>query len=704
MIRKHYQTRLILVAIVLPVFLFIAVPAVAPGGAFSDLVRIEASVDAEIKIEYVQAENGEMFLAVARTPQGSLQGRDSIVALMDVPLAQRILSFSSIPRDRHWTWPNWPAHVDDVKEKSQFVLWEEGPGRYGAMMSVTGGGMVSYLSGAPGAIRAMATSHVEGYTPEQCPLFAAGWGEDPYQLTRDLYEFALSAMRDLDPTVIGKVRWEKDYPEIFDHVGWCSWNAYYQKVTAEDIIASAADFKAADFPLRWIIIDDGWQTLIETEKKPGKSRGYSMSEFDSNEKFPGGIESVIRTLKQDYGITWVGAWHTFNGYWNGIAVDSKIGRAQAESIMTTRPGVGIPDPRSEAGRAFWESWYDHLKAVGLDFVKVDDQSNMENFIQGQIPIGHAYAGAQANYQDVSTPRFGGNVLNCMSMNATTIYHWRDTNLARASLDFYPVPWHDPRRHAVNSVMNALWLSNLVYPDYDMWQTHDQFPAYHAVARAISGGPVYITDKPGRSRLEHLWPLILSDGRLIRVKQPGMPARKSLFVDPYKNLAPFMAFARTGDAGALAVWNVDRFERPVKAVIAPSDVEGIKGESFAVYGYFSGELITLALEEERDVRLKGWDVKLYSIVPITEGFAAIGLTNKYLSPATVLSVENNGDLVKVTLAEAGQFKAWCERAPREVHAEGAKIESRSFDPATGELMVKLISESGSSGPVTVEIEL
>ena len=216
--------------------------------------------------------------------------------------------------------------------------------------------------------------------------------------------------------------------------------------------------------------------------------------------------------------------------------------------------------------------------------------------------------------------------------------------------------------------------------------------------------MYVTDKPDRSRLEYLWPLILSDGRLIRVKSPGLPARKSLFVDPYKGLVPFMAFARAGDAGALAIWNVDRFERPVKAVISPSDVEGIKGERFAVHEYFSGELTTLGLEEEMEVRLQGWDVKLCSVAPIVDGFAAIGLANKYVSPATVDSVNREGGQVRVILAEAGRFKAYCALEPKEVSADGAEIESKSFDSATGALTVELIKIPGSSGPVTVEIEL
>jgi prepilin-type processing-associated H-X9-DG protein len=52
----------------------------------------------------------------------------------------------------------------------------------------------------------------------------------------------------------------------------------------------------------------------------------------------------------------------------------------------------------------------------------------------------------------------------------------------------------------------------------MFKTHDQHVDYHTVARAMSGGPVYITDIAGRERFDVLWPLILQTGELLRVAE------------------------------------------------------------------------------------------------------------------------------------------------------------------------------------------
>lgn len=52
---------------------------------------------------------------------------------------------------------------------------------------------------------------------------------------------------------------------------------------------------------------------------------------------------------------------------------------------------------------------------------------------------------------------------------------------------------------------------MVWPDYDMFQSYHPHAAYHAIARAISGGPVYLTYEPGKQNFKVLWPLIYSDG-------------------------------------------------------------------------------------------------------------------------------------------------------------------------------------------------
>ena len=52
----------------------------------------------------------------------------------------------------------------------------------------------------------------------------------------------------------------------------------------------------------------------------------------------------------------------------------------------------------------------------------------------------------------------------------------------------------------------------------------------SVRRAISGGAVYVSDKPGEHDFELLRRLVLPDGSVLRALQPARPSRDSLFSD------------------------------------------------------------------------------------------------------------------------------------------------------------------------------
>ncbi|MCI18628.1 putative galactinol-sucrose galactosyltransferase 2-like, partial [Trifolium medium] len=58
--------------------------------------------------------------------------------------------------------------------------------------------------------------------------------------------------------------------------------------------------------------------------------------------------------------------------------------------------------------------------------------------------------------------------------------------------------------------------------------------YHAAARAISGGPIYVSDKPGRHNFDLLKKLVLPDGSVLRAQLPARPTLDSLFVDPARD--------------------------------------------------------------------------------------------------------------------------------------------------------------------------
>lgn len=51
-----------------------------------------------------------------------------------------------------------------------------------------------------------------------------------------------------------------------------------------------------------------------------------------------------------------------------------------------------------------------------------------------------------------------------------------------------------------------------------------------MARAVSGGAVYVSDKPGQHDFTLLRRLVLPDGYVLRAQLPGRPTRDCLFAD------------------------------------------------------------------------------------------------------------------------------------------------------------------------------
>jgi len=653
------------------------------------------------KVELVKADGRDIFGVVVNYQGRPLPPERSMVLSLEPPSSRRVFSAFILPHDPHWTDPLWTDSLLGLNPKTQFALWQGPDGNWGALVSLVGGGLVTTLESSGLKILAVSETRDAKFAPGKVPVFVIGFGDNPYRLIREVYAFGFQLMKSADPEhVVGNLRKDKPFPEIFRYLGFCSWNTYYQKVDESKILASGKSFKNQGVPVRWILIDDRWMAVVKTVAVNEKSRTRSLTGFDADPlKFPQGLAHTTKILKQEYGFSQVGVWLTFQGYWNGVALNSELGRDYKDSLMPITDLVGIPDPRSSAGAKFWDGWFKFLSEAGMDFVKVDNQSDLAGYVHGAMPSAWAMAQAQKNLQPATEKYFRNNLIDCMEMNVDTIYQWEKTNLGRASTDFHPEKYRDPRRHQVKSVMNALWLSNILYPDYDMWMTHDNHADYHAVARAISRGPVYITDKPGRTEMKYLRPLVYEDGEIIFADEPGLPAVESILENPYESGKPLTAFARSGDGGILAGWNVDKKYRPVKTAFWPGEVEGLRGERFAVYDYFQGTVKAMDREQKFPVQFHPWEVRLFIIAPIKNGFAPIGLSEKFVAPATIRKLKVGEDKALLTLAESGKFAAFIDARPQSVKADGKEMFPASASYANGLLQVDL---PRSSKPVELEI--
>ncbi len=582
---------------------------------------------------------------------------------------------------QYWTRPTFINSPDECPSETQFLLWDDKNFEYVTMIPLVGGGMKSTFMTSEGKLQLVQSSFDVKFKPEEVPVVAIAWGKNPFEIIHTVYRCGMNFMG--NP---GKLRVDKPYPDIFDYIGWCSWNTYYSNVSEEKVLKNALSFKDNKFPIKFFLIDDGWQDVGEEEetRKLRKLHSFGMNK----EKFPSGMKDLIKKLKEEYGIRWVGFWHTFQGYWNGIEKNSQLGKKYKDSLLESLLDFSVPHPLKKKGHKFFNDYHKQIREAGGDFVKVDNQSSITQYTVNKIPISFAAKGWQENLQSSVMANFNGSIINCMCMAIENIYFWKDSNVSRSSDDYYPMRPDCFQIHALHNVYNSLWYSELAYPDFDMFESHHPQAIPHSVLRAISGGPVYISDAAGDENWELLWKLIFSDGKIPRPDVPLKPTKDMLFIDPSVGKTILKSFTFVGKVGIVGVFNVNTHLQIVSGKFSPSDVEGIEGSNFVVYEHFSRQLKLMEKNDSFQVNLKNNDTKLYLVIPIKDSFAEIGALDKYISPKWVELINRFSDRIEIGLKEGCEFGAYSNKLPKKIDVNGKKINREKWTYENNLLTVNL----------------
>ena len=410
-------------------------------------------------------------------------------------------------------------------------------------------------------------------------------------------------------------RERRKYPEILEYLGWCSWNAFYHDVSAKGLEEKLQEFRDKKLPVKWILIDDGWS---QTENK-------KLASFqEDRKKFPEGLGVFIARVKEEYNVDNVGVWLSYTGYWDGIAKDSTVYREQRQNLRETRAGYIFPS--GQGAFDFWNCWYKYLKEQGVDFVKVDTQGVYRNLASGIENVVLDCEKVQEALDALSEIHFGGNLINCMGMGKENAHKRPISGLMRNSGDFFPDMENGFLRHARQNAINSLFFGQLYYTDWDMWWTKHETATQSAVMRAISGGPIYVSDKVGDTQAEELWPLIEADGKIIRCDQPALPTDDCIYQDCEGGILKLWNVC--GESSILAVFCFDENGRDVS--IRRSDVK--MSEPAVGYAFFSKQFFLL--EEGETIHLEKDGVEIINFYPIREGKIQVGDLSKYISAGSV----------------------------------------------------------------------
>ncbi|KAG5230221.1 galactinol--sucrose galactosyltransferase [Salix suchowensis] len=663
------------------------------------------------------------------------------------------IRFMSIFRFKVWWTTHWIGNSGkDVEHETQMMILDkndlgrpyvlllpllEGPFRASLQPGVDDSVDVCVESGS---------TQVCGSSFRSCLYMHVG--DDPYILVKE----AMKVIR----VHLGTFRLleEKTPPGIVDKFGWCTWDAFYLNVHPIGVWEGVKGLVEGGCPPGMVLIDDGWQSICHDDDPISEQEGMNRTaageqmpcrlvKFEENYKFRDyespkgpsgkGMRAFIRDLKGEFGtIEHVYIWHALCGYWGGVRPDAG-GSMPASTVINPKlspglqmtmedlavdkivnNGVGLVPP--ELAYEMYDGLHSHLESAGIDGVKVDVIHLLEMLSEefgGRVALAEAYH--KALTASVRKHFKGNGVIASMEhCNDFMFLGTEAIALGRVGDDFWCTdPSGDPNGtywlqgcHMVHCAYNSLWMGNFIHPDWDMFQSTHPCAEFHAASRAISGGPIYVSDSVGKHNFELLKALVLPDGSILRCQYHALPARDCLFEDPLHDGKTMLKIWNLNKyTGVLGIFNcqgggwcpaarrnksASQFSRNVTCSASPRDIEWNSGKSpisiegvsiFAVYMFKEKRVRLLKPLESLEVSLEPFNYDLLTVSPVTVlprkliQFAPIGLVNMLNTGGAIQSVMvvDDESLVRIGVKGSGEMRVFASENPVSCKIDGVDVE-------------------------------
>ncbi|CAI0455166.1 unnamed protein product [Linum tenue] len=638
------------------------------------------------------------------------------------------LRFMSIFRFKVWWTTHWVgSNGRDLEHETQLLLLDTSPtgGPYVLIVPILEGQFRASLQ--PGQDDDVDVCVESGSTKVKASSFHSvvyvHAGNDPFTLMKEgmgVVRAHLGTFKLLD---------EKDPPGIVDKFGWCTWDAFYLTVNPQGIWDGVKGLADGGCPPGLVLIDDGWQSISHDEDPvtkegmnhtvAGEQMPCRLLKFQENYKFRDyasrkaevtekGMGAFVRDLKDEFGtVDYVYVWHALCGYWGGIrpnvpglpesvvvrpklspGLEKTMEDLAVDKIVSN--GIGLVPP--ELVDQMYDGIHSHLENAGIDGVKVDVIHLLEMLCEnygGRVDLAKAYFKALTASVN---KHFNGNGV-IASMEHCNDFMFLGTEaiaLGRVGDDFWCTdPSGDPNGtfwlqgcHMVHCAYNSLWMGNFIHPDWDMFQSTHPCAEFHAASRAISGGPIYISDTVGNHNFPLLKRLAMPDGSILRCEYYALPTRDCLFEDPLHDGKTMLKIWNlnkfTGVIGAFNCqgggWSREtrrnqcfsEFSHKLTAQTNPKDIEWASGKS------------PMSIEGVQ-VSLEPFEFELITVSPVTVlagksvQFAPIGLVNMLNSGGAIRSVEYRDGLVEMGVKGAGEMVVFASEKPASCKVDGGEVE-------------------------------
>ena len=617
-----------------------------------------------------------------------------------LPLYVRGIFFSRDSRPDDYQWPNntnrllpWVfSRLEDLTRSDyegipsnalpsvsgDALLFELSDGEYLFAKAIAGDNSLSWFQvNQDGTITLYISTLGEDALNGQLPLLLIRKSSSVYHVFSDAYH-SLTADNAAVPTL--RKRTDKQYFDAFNYLGWCTWEHYHFDIDETKILNEIDAIESSGIPVRYILIDDGHIA--------NKNRQLT-SLVPDKKRFPNGWMRIMNRKQADK-IRWIGLWYSLSGYWLGISADNDF-PPEIRQTLYAYNGSLLPGTSTDKIEAWYEYHIRTMKEYGFDFLKIDNQSFTLPLYMGGTQVIRQAKDCNLALEH-QTHRLQMGLMNCMAQNVLNMDHTLYSSVTRVSIDYKKYDENMAKSHLFQSYTNTLMQGQTVWPDHDMFHSCDTIcGSLMARSKAISGGPVYLSDSPTEFIAANIRPLIDEAGKIFRPSAPAVPTPECILTNPLQSGKAYRVFAPTGDEATSVICynlNTSPSYQEVESFIKREDYflrenieESARFSSDSILAFNwekqSAEVLTAS---ERKIKLSGFTDCLFHLCPIRKGWAVIGIQEKYLSPATVQILERSADTLILDVHCTGTLRIWAD--------SGKKQELRSIPiRKTGRIEIK-----------------
>ncbi|KAL6863024.1 hypothetical protein ACO1O0_003268 [Amphichorda felina] len=432
-----------------------------------------------------------------------------------------------------------------------------------------------------------------------------------------------------EDSLCGEIHSQLENPEKwYDGLGFCTWNSLGQKLTETKVLGALEALSENNIQITSFIIDDNWQS-IDYEGQSQFQHGWL--DFDAEPRtFPDGLKATVAKIREKHPhIQHIAVWHALLGYWGGISPKGRLAKTyKTVELPRVDDGLSLGDTMTVVGQEdvarLYDDFYSFLSDAGIDAVKTDVQFMVDTWTSASARRTLLFT--YLNTWNLAAMRhFSMRTISCMSLFPQWLLYLqlsssRPAYPVRSSDDYFPDVTASHPWHLWANAHNCILLQSMnILPDWDMFQTAHEYAGFHAAARCVSGGPIYITDAPG----EH-------DVSIIRQISGKTPRGTTIIFRPSvigRAISPFVGYednallkigsyhgaSETGTS-IMGVFNVS--DRPLTELIPLSSFSGTTDSKNTIKKQDNGRILI-------DTRLK-----------------AVGVLGTYISCLPDLTIERD----------------------------------------------------------------